>query len=438
MKIKTVKKSYDEVMALPRPEHKRPKKPWFLLRTLIRVLSVGDLSRTNFSYNFEDREDLPEGPYLILMNHSSFIDLKIVSKIFYPMPYAIVCTSDGLVGKNWLMRRIGCISTQKFVTDVTLIKDIKYALKKQKISVLMYPEASYSFDGTATPLPDKFGGLIKMMKVPVIMVKTYGAFALDPLYNCLQRRKVDVTADVKCILRPEDIEEKSVAQIDKILKDAFTFDNFAWQYENRVEIDEGFRADGLERILYKCDACGVEGKMEGRGTQIVCHACGRRHTLNTLGRLQASDGKTRFSHIPDWYKWERECVRESIENGTYLLDTEVDIGMMVDYKAIYMVGSGRLRHTGEGFSLRGCDGKLVYDQKPLSSYGLYSDYFWYEIGDMICIGNRDALYYCFPKKEGVVAKTRLAAEELYKIRSAEARRKKKEEKASAGAEAAQA
>ena len=152
--------------------------------------------------------------------------------------------------------------------------------------------------------------------------------------------------------------------------------------------------------------------------------CPILHTLDTLGQLRAKDGETRFSHIPDWYAWERECVRNELASGSYLLDTEVEIGMMVDYKAIYMVGEGRLTHTEQGFSLRGCDGKLSYDQKPLSSYGLYSDYFWYEIADMICIGNRDALYYCFPKKEGVVAKTRLAAEELYKMRAAEARTKK--------------
>ena len=59
---------------------------------------------------------------------------------------------------------------------------------------------------------------------------------------------------------------------------------------------------------------------------------------------------------------------------------------------------------------------MDYSQKPSASYSLYSDYYWYEIGDMICIGNTDALYYCFPKEGGdVVAKTRLAAEELYKL-----------------------
>ena len=36
---------------------------------------------------------------------------------------------------------------------------------------------------------------------------------------------------------------------------------------------------------------------------------------------------------------------------------------------------------------------------------------------MICIGNNDVLYYCFPKNAGdVVAKTRMATEELYKLK----------------------
>ena len=62
-------------------------------------------------------------------------------------------------------------------------------------------------------------------------------------------------------------------------------------------------------------------------------------------------------------------------------------------------------------------GKLDYTQKPSASYSLYSDYYWYEIGDMICIGNSQVLYYCFPTEgKDVVAKTRLAAEELYKLR----------------------
>ena len=92
---------------------------------------------------------------------------------------------------------------------------------------------------------------------------------------------------------------------------------------------------------------------------------------------------------------------------------------MTDYKKIYMVGEGRLIHNADGFTLTGCDGKLSYSHPPLSSYGLYADYYWYEIGDVICIGNKERLYYCFPKSKSIVAKARLAAEELYRLKKQE-------------------
>ena len=90
--------------------------------------------------------------------------------------------------------------------------------------------------------------------------------------------------------------------------------------------------------------------------------------------------------------------------------------MLVNTKAIYHVGQGNLKHDIKGFVLDGCEGKLHYEQSPKASYSLYSDYYWYEIGDMICIGDMKTLYYCFPKNAGdIVAKTRIAAEELYKL-----------------------
>lgn len=424
MKIKTKRLSYDEVATLPRPEHKPPKKPNFLLSSIIRLASTPDLKATNFRYT-QERMDLIEGkPCLILMNHSSFIDLKIASKIFYPKPYGIVCTSDGFVGKRQLMRMLGCIPTKKFVSDYTLIEDIKYMLGENKTSVLMYPEASYSFDGTATALPRKMGVLFKKLSVPVVTVITQGAFGRNPLYNMLQPRKINVTAHVKCLLTPEEIKEKSTAELDEILDKEFSFDNFKWQKENKIIIDESFRADGLHRILYKCSECGEEGKTIGKDSKLTCKNCGKEWELTPYGELKSISFTSRFTHIPDWYKWERECVKEELENGTYSLETDVEIGMMVDYKAIYMVGNGHLSHTNNGFALTGCNGKLNYTQNPLASYGLYSDYHWYELGDVICIGNNDALYYCFPQDNTPVAKTRMAAEELYKL----ARKNKKKKR----------
>lgn len=280
----------------------------------------------------------------------------------------------------------------------------------------MYPEASYSFDGTATPLPESLGKCLKLLGVPVVVIRTQGAFLKQPLYNCLKKRKVGVSASMEYVLSPEEIREKSVEELNAVLAEQFAFDHFKKQQEDGILIKEPYRAEGLHRVLYKCPHCGAEGQTVGEGIWLTCHACGAKYELTENGFMKNIAGKTILNHIPDWYRWERACVRKELQDGTYKLDTDVDIYMLVDTVCVYKVGSGHLTHTAEGFHLTGCEGALDYRQSPHASYGLYSDFYWYEIGDMICVGDEKIQYYCFPKNAGnVVAKTRLAAEELYKM-----------------------
>ena len=420
MKIAVKKKDFDEVMALPRCPHKHPKKVGIFWRTLIRLLTVFGMMGTKFKYEVEGLEELKDQPCLILMNHSCFLDMQIAYRILYPKHFCIVSTTDAFVGMGgfmgWLMRTIGCFPTRKFITDLTLVQDMTYAFKTLNTSVLMYPEAGYSFDGTATSLPRKMGVLLKKFDVPVIMIESFGAFSRNPLYNELQVRKsVPVSAKAKCLFTQEQVRQLSVQELSDGVDAAFGFDQFQWQGQQKLEINEPFRADGLHRILYKCAACGAEGHMEGKGTGLTCKACGKHYELTPLGKLEADDGTTEFPHIPDYYAWERQQVRQEILDGSYRMETNVKIGMLVDYKALYMVGEGKLVHDLNGFTLTGCNGRLNYTQKPLNSYNLNADYYWYEIGDIIGLGNSDVLYYCFPTGDVSVAKARLATEEMYKL-----------------------
>ena len=422
MKIKTRDLSYDEVLKLPRLKHKKPRKPSRFLATVVKLISAPTLKKIKFSYTTERMELVGKQPSLILMNHSSFTDMKLAFGIFYPQRMGIVTSVDamsGILGK--LMRLLGCAPTHKYVSDISLIHDIKYMLNENKTSVLMYPEAGYSFDGRTTTLPRGLGSLMKMLGVPVVTVITQGAFHRDPLYNMLQIRDVKVSAHVKCIATPEEIKEKSVEELDALLDESFSFDNFAWQRDNKISVSEPFRADGLHRILYKCPHCGAENKMEGKGTGLTCHACDKHWEMDEYGQLAASDGETEYPHIPDWYSWQRECVRKEIEDGTYLLDVDVDISVQVNLDGVCNIGSGHLRQDLDGFHLVGADGKLDYKQSALFSHTLYSDYYWYEIGDVIGIGNNEFSYFCFPKENVSVTKARLATEELYKIKKLERR-----------------
>lgn len=427
MKIKTRNLSYDEVLALPRLKHRKPMKPSRFLATVVRVVSAPTLKKIKFSYTTERMELVgKKEPCLILMNHSSFTDMKLAFGIFYPRRMGIVTSVDamsGILGK--LMRWLGCTPTHKYVSDISLIRDIKYMLKENKTSVLMYPEAGYSFDGRATAIPKGLGSLMKRLDVPVVTVITEGAFHRDPLYNMLQIRDVKVSAKVKCIATREEIKEKTAEELDALLEEAFSFDNFAWQRDNKVSIDVPYRADGLHRILYKCPHCNAENQMEGKGTHLTCHACSKTWDMDEYGQLSALDGNTEYAHIPDWYSWQRECVRKEIEDGTYLLDTDVDISIQVNLDGVCNIGAGHLRHDINGFHLTSADGKLDYKQSPIFSHTLYSDYYWYEIGDVIGIGDNEFSYFCFPKSNASVTKARLATEELYKIKRVR-RRKEKE------------
>ncbi len=413
MKIKTIKKSYDELLSIQPVKHSKPPRPSFLFRTLVRVLSIIDLFRVKFKMSGTAPKK-SDGAQLILMNHSSFLDLKIAHKILYPRKFAIVCAHDALVGKRWLMRRLGCVPTKKFISDLALIHDIK-ALIDKGISVLMYPEAGYSIDGRATVLPARIGGFVKMLGAPVTYIETNGAFHYQPLYNGLRTRRVEVSAHTSQMFTKDEVQTLSTDELTERLRLAFSFDAFKNQSENRISITENYRAVGLERVLYRCPHCNREGGMRSHGTDILCTECGVRYTLNEFGELECSGAEGRFKFVSDWNDWQRECVRSELISGTYSENIAVSLYAMKDYKALYEIGVGRLTHTPEGFHLIGCEGRLDYSQKALSTYGLNVDFYFYEIGDVVSIGNHDTLYYCFPMKSYPVAKLRLATEELYRL-----------------------
>ncbi len=358
-------------------------------------------------------------PYFLLSNHMYFIDFQLSAMATYPHRVNNVATIDGYYRRPWLMELLGCICKRKFTTDLHLIRSIRHVLKKNGDVLCMYPEARYSPVGTTAILPDALGKMIKMSKVPVVVLLHHGNYLYTPFWNYRKPRKVPLYTTMTQILTAEEVEQKSVEEINQVVKEALTYDEYRWQVEQNIRITEPFRAEGLHKVLYQCPACKTEHKMASEGTQIYCEACHKRWEMDELGRLSALEGETEFSHIPDWYEWQRGEVRKQIEDGTYCFEDEVEVYSLPHCWNFVKLGKAKLRHNPtEGYVLEGHYNGEDYsvERKPQDMYGVHIeyDYCYLRPEDCIDISTNNDSFYCYPTKQNVVTKLSLATEEIYK------------------------
>lgn len=358
-------------------------------------------------------------PYMLLSNHMYFIDFELAAMGTFPHRVNNVVHLDGYYRRPWLMELIGAIGTRKFTNDMHLIKSINKVLKRGDI-LSMYPEARYSPCGVTSFLPDSLGKLIKMNKVPVVVTIHRGNHLNSPFWNFRKKRRVPFHTTMTQILTAEQVKEMSVDEINAAVKKAFEYDDYRYQKENGILITEKYRAEGMHKILYQCPNCMTESKMSSKGTEIFCTECGKRWNLNEDGTLSALTGKTEFSHVPDWFEWERTQVREQIRRGEYSFSDDVEIYSQPRCWKFEYLGDGKLTHdVKEGFIVDGFyrGEKYHIQRKPIQTNSLHIEYDYCYLKPLDCvdISTENDSFYCYPKKENVVTKLAFATEEIYQM-----------------------
>ena len=386
----------------------------WLIQMLSKMMLIGKEHKVE-KFNMEGLKP----PYLLLSNHMSFVDFELVSLGTYPHRVNNVVNIDGFYMRAWLLEWIGAICTRKFTTDLHLVKSIRKVLERGDV-LCMYPEARYSPAGTTAYLPESLGMLVKKSKVPVVIALHHGNYLHSPFWNFRKKRKVPLYTTFTKLWDPEDLEKLTVEEINAGLKEALTYDEYKWQKDNGILITEPYRAEGLNKILYQCPNCKTEHKMESKGAELFCTECGKRWYLNEDGSLSAVDGETEFSHIPDWFEWEREQVRQQIENGEYSFEDDVEVYSLPRCYKYEPLGFGKLTHDPEqGFVLTGHyrDKDYRIQRTPLQTNSLHVEYDFLRIKpfDLVDISTENDSFYCYTTKKDVITKLAFATEEIYKI-----------------------
>ena len=389
---------------------------WFL-RPLTYMLSMPDVKKHGAVITRKGVEGL-KPPYILLCNHNAFLDFKVATAAIWPSRANYIVAIDGFIGREWLLRNVGCICKRKFTSDVLLLRHMKRSLDAKNVLVV-YPEARYSLCGTTAVLPESLGACCRLLGVPVVTLVCHGHHVNSPFWNLHDRGVRPTEAEMTLQYTAEEVKKASADEINARLVEAFQYDDFAWQKERGIKTPYEGRAEGLHRVLYKCPACGKEYETGSEGTKLFCRACGKKWTMSELGELSADDGVTEFSHIPDWYEWERACVRREIEAGTYSSgELTVDVDTLPNAKKFIRLGTGKMIHDMNGFRVWGTDtdGDPFEMTKAVPSlYSCHIEYDYLGCGrDCVDLNTLEDTWYVYPHgKDFSVTKMALATEELY-------------------------
>jgi DNA-directed RNA polymerase subunit RPC12/RpoP/1-acyl-sn-glycerol-3-phosphate acyltransferase len=399
---------------------KYPKRQGKFWTWLIWFLSKIMLRGKKFTLETIDMEGL-QPPYIIFSNHMEFIDFELATMVTYPHKVNNVVNIDGYLMMPFLLEWIGAICTRKFTNDIHLVKSIRKVIQRGDV-LCLYPEARYTPIGTTSFLPDSLGRLVKMNKVPLVVVTHHGNHLYSPTWNYAHKRKVPMHTVFRQVLTAQQVEEMSVEEINAVIHKAMAYDEYQYLLESGHKLTEPFRAEGLHKVLYQCPHCGREFEMDTKGAELFCKHCGKRWFMEENGQLRALDGETEFAHIPHWYAWQRQQVRAQIEKGEYVYEDTVDIYGLPRCWRFIPLGKAKVRHDAtNGWVLeghyRGQDYRIV--RPPKATNSLHVEYDFHRLRKENCfdISTEDDSYYCYPTNPLVVTKLALATEEIYKLKT---------------------
>lgn len=400
---------------------KRP--PWYL-RIVIIVGSLFFLIFRKIKVRKINCENL-KWPYIIFASHASFLDFPMNAKMTFPHHSNYVASNEEFIGREWLFYGAGCFPKRKFTKDITVVKNILRLTGKQKNSVTIYPEARYSLVGINERVDKGLGKVVKAAKVPAVVMITYGNFIHQPQWRKKYKMNNPHEIIFKCVATAEEVETLTAEEIQARIEEAFVYDDYKWQLENKIKIKSKHRAQNIHQVLYKCPHCQKDYTMQSKGTKLWCKECGVEYEMNEYGQLICNNNEAKFNHVPDWYNWEREQVIKEVNEGTYHFEDEVRIEHLVNYQVGFReIGNIKFVHDMNGLHLNGTlhNGEEFNLDKPTySTPSIHIDYAYKKRGTVkrgqaLDINTISDTWFIFPKTENeVITKIHFAVEALYDL-----------------------
>lgn len=339
-------------------------------------------------------------PFLVMATHQGFSDYYIGPLSVFPHRAVYVSDMEGFAafGKA-LYRGIGCIGKRRYVADLTVVSNIKYALNKGQ-SVFIYPESRHSNIGVTACIPKNMGRLAKILNVPLVILSANGSYLANPFWNEEKTRKVPMTAELKCIYTKEQIAVTPTEEIQERIEKELQYNEYDYQHEKGFLINDADRAEGIERSLYQCLCCGKKYSMSSKGANLFCNACNTTWELTPEGWLvNRTDESAEKISPPDWYWFEKSEAEKEAQNR-FEKKITVEVEALPNEKGFIELGEGTLTFDETKFILdytnvSGEKSQLCFPHKIRES--LQTEYNYRGKGRAIVLSTKDCCYYLYSK-----------------------------------------
>jgi len=268
-----------------------------------------------------------EPPYILLSNHVNTFDPILIS-VMYDKPIQWVA-GDTLfrnpVLGYMLKRFVGSIAKSKSRSDYSTIKQITYAIRKNKGIVGLFPEGQRTWDGITLPLFYSTAKLIRMLKVPIVVCILEGGYQTLPRWSN-KRRPGKLVLSFKDPIMPESYAGKSADDIYAMLTEALNFDAHEFQKTHKIRFKGRRRAEHLEHVLYICPSCGSVVTLVSEKHNLICSHCKLSVHMDEYGFLSSEREEFTFTTIADWNRWQLNEIDKRIKSGYWAVGKPIFSG----------------------------------------------------------------------------------------------------------------
>ena len=320
-------------------------------------------------FNLHHKGVKPEGPALILSNHTSNQDYKLGAASHWPRRITFVGTYHWFTFKklNFWLRRMGVIPKYQFAPDMASMKKIRYALDRNNALVFIAPEGTVYASGTLGYISPSIAKTIKVFKTAVYASKIEGAGLGNAKWSLFPHRgRTDVTTSL--IITTEESQTLSVTEIMERIISSLSYNDYEYQKQYDIHVKGDDKLEGFDTMFYKCPHCGKEFTLVSSGNTVKCTSCSAEATLDDTFHFNWNiKNKNLFTDYVSWYDWQLEEMKKEAEKETFKMEEEVEYAIDRSGVDNYVkVGRGTMTLTHSGWDYHGTyEGETVEEHDDI-------------------------------------------------------------------------